>query len=1359
MPDGWKYASSEEKVDLIANTDAALKQVEIVRELRNIADGVVDPIKANAGGFLGDLENAAYGASRSLPYTLTAALPGGLVMTGVAVAGGEYDRMRSEYRDMDPDVVGVLAVASAALQAPIEVLQARAIFGRMPATAALLQKMGDVRLPLPARIGAAFVGNFTEQNAQEFLQDGISLTIDAVSAAVRQDMPEFEAENAFRGFLDSRFDTALMLLPLALVGGGAMSLREMKRGELYVADKRTLRMGGFSEKVASEIAAEPDLEAKSALIRSEWDKRTPEDIKAGQQMAAEAADQAKADQEDPAKPTLEVKPQAGGGHQWIVRDSQGDVQLATRDLAAATQAYTEIAKSDRSGQKSDENQRDAAENNLLGNDLNAVNLFSYSELELDPATADRLRAIEEGLRKDARAAGAPAGSEKVVRRGASARDNETAQLGRSALEFIAGFEHLTGKKVEFVDTPRNPDVPFAALVNKAKPNTIYLHTRGDRNVIALIGHEWGHTLQQQDPKLYRELQIKLLPLVDSWRRRTKELATDYRRKVRSEELTNNIIGDAFAHPDFWQFLSEQNKPLFSKVRQSIKQWFEAMFFKARGSSWGTESFISDLEAVHNAVMQTLETAAKRGPYSELPAVDDTELSTQKPRKDGSPETSQVRFSKSTVTPSDIGAAFLSLSENPETARLGPTPSQKDLPSILRTLSPKNSAQISIQPDAGIFGEGFTFHSPGGSIYLVKDDNTTYHVNSAGAGKFGTDIYQAIYAWAHNNGKVVREDDVMLDDGIFRRTSQMLSSAIRFQTTRHMTVGGWSGIKGWRKGDSPEAITHNVGLLAMRERDIVRERLPILDEIRYDLETNAFYDEGHRIPDEEIETYLGERIDRVGSEVPDRVGPSTLRRALVVNELERSGTGSQRGMLGGLSRENKSLAEIRYAKDTGRGQELEENAFGKGARRETPEPKSLDASFTIQNRDSTGEPASVSGRVGPERSRQTLVSNHPTVSRVEQILDGIQSRWGSRLKTKVHASVREISDAQLRADALETGNVEAFFNPNDGTIHVIADRVTSVADAERLLRHEGIHWALTGPLKKQYAAIREQAGRRIPWDEMQKLIAKYPEGNVDLWIEEYLAYQGQTNPQSTVWRQFVLEVKTLLKNLGINVEFTDADILAFLQKANRRMERAGEADQRFFDASNREALYAKSKPKGPQRSSWDEVRKGDRWNSVKKLLPKENIQPPVFPTHGTKDDIVRRAAQFLKSHSVVTDWTGRTIYLPNGETDGGYSDPILNRAEHITANEKIKGSHQRTVSIEKAEMVATIPLTITQGKVRVRQGNEILYFRSYSGRVHMVVTTNTGVVVNQQILGSGLVTQYPVDIKRPVDGAVVDSVNR
>ena len=329
--------TAEERVDLIAKTDAALKQVEIVRELRNIADGVVDPIKVKASGWMGDIEGGLYGAARSVPYTLTAALPGGIMLAGVAIAGGEFDRMRTMYPNMAPEAVAGLSVISAALQAPIEKLQSAALFGRMPATAALLKKMGDVRLPLPARLAGAFGGNFIEQNTQELAQDAIPLALDSIAAAVREDMPEFDGAKAFRGFVDSRFDTAMALLPLALIGGGAMSVQELKRGSLYVTDAKTLRMGGFSEKLASDIAAEPDLETKNAMIRENWNKRRDEDIKAGLELAAREADQAKADQENQSKATLEHT--AAG--EFVVRSVDGRNILTTGDEQAALQAIAD----------------------------------------------------------------------------------------------------------------------------------------------------------------------------------------------------------------------------------------------------------------------------------------------------------------------------------------------------------------------------------------------------------------------------------------------------------------------------------------------------------------------------------------------------------------------------------------------------------------------------------------------------------------------------------------------------------------------------------------------------------------------------------------------------------------------------------------------------------------------------------------------------------------------------------------------------------------------------------------------------------------------------------------------------------
>jgi hypothetical protein len=61
----------------------------------------------------------------------------------------------------------------------------------------------------------------------------------------------------------------------------------------------------------------------------------------------------------------------------------------------------------------------------------------------------------------------------------------------------------------------------------------------------------------------------------------------------------------------------------------------------------------------------------------------------------------------------------------------------------------------------------------------------FAVNSAGTKTEGSGLYQAFYAWAHNNGKIVGPDSSLSKIGQLRRTSQMLSSALRFGTTQHM----------------------------------------------------------------------------------------------------------------------------------------------------------------------------------------------------------------------------------------------------------------------------------------------------------------------------------------------------------------------------------------------------------------------------------------------------------------------------------------------------------------------------------------------------------------------------------------------
>lgn len=165
------------------------------------------------------------------------------------------------------------------------------------------------------------------------------------------------------------------------------------------------------------------------------------------------------------------------------------------------------------------------------------------------------------------------------------------------------------------------------------------------------------------------------------------------------------------------------------------------------------------------------------------------------------------------------------------------------------------------------------------------------------------------------------------------------------------------------------------------------------------------------------------------------------------------------------------------------------------------------------------------------------------------------------------------------------------------------------------------------------------------------------------------------------------------------------------------------------------------------TSWEDVRDGHEWNKVKKFLPREAVDAPSLSTTGSKNDVVKRAADFLISNPTVADRKGRIVFLPNGQTRGGYNDPVMNRAEHVTGADIAPGSHNRNLDIVKARWLAAVPDTIANAPVRVTGGSEVIYFRNYRNKTHMVVTTKEGVFVDQQAYDSGLVTQYPLELSK------------
>jgi hypothetical protein len=199
--------------------------------------------------------------------------------------------------------------------------------------------------------------------------------------------------------------------------------------------------------------------------------------------------------------------------------------------------------------------------------------------------------------------------------------------GAQALRFIDAFEKLTGKQVVWINTRPEDGMPFRAATIGDRPNTIFVHARTWGNLLALVGHEWGHTLARQDPELYRGLQKALAQHIargDGAKMR-QTLKRRYRRSIRSEEVTNNIIGDFFTDPEFWREVERINQPLVKDLLASVMAWFDRLLGLLARSEWGTASRLQDVKAARTAVANAFAEALRRGPYSELKVGDDADL--------------------------------------------------------------------------------------------------------------------------------------------------------------------------------------------------------------------------------------------------------------------------------------------------------------------------------------------------------------------------------------------------------------------------------------------------------------------------------------------------------------------------------------------------------------------------------------------------------------------------------------------------------------------------------------------------------------------------------------------------------------
>jgi len=440
---------------------------------------------------------------------------------------------------------------------------------------------------------------------------------------------------------------------------------------------------------------------------------------------------------------------------------------------------------------------------------------------------------------------------------------------------------------------------------------------------------------------------------------------------------------------------------------------------------------------------------------------------------------------------------------------------------------------------------YVFKSPfGKQFYVYERDNGEVFIDVSHftKGEFGQAVYAAVANWAYNTKrKFIGDPAGLTADSLIRRTSNMLSSALRFGTAKHLEAAPQQ-IAGDPKNGVPPLDWSGDDVAKIRALihtfvTTLDNKFPELKGYRYDFGTRQFVDRRGRPVGPDRFTYA----EATGMGSAARAGKATMRRGILIQSLVSSTSGARPGILEQVLHGGRAFV-----------------LRGK-----------LEGIFSRKNE--SDRIASVRQRLkaAEDRAKKATHSGGLSVSgdrksKVQTLVDSIRSEWKSAPEIVVVSDmsdsaiperVRNENDRQMSQGAV--GQPEGFFYK--GKVYIVASEMRSPDDVVRVLFHETLgHFGLRGVFGEELKPILKQVA--VGW--RSKVEAKAEQYGLDMSVEkdrlmaaeEVLAELAQTNPQIGMVQRAIAIIRAWLrKNVSAlaNMKMTDAEIIhRFLIPARR-----------------------------------------------------------------------------------------------------------------------------------------------------------------------------------------------------------------
>lgn len=180
----------------------------------------------------------------------------------------------------------------------------------------------------------------------------------------------------------------------------------------------------------------------------------------------------------------------------------------------------------------------------------------------------------------------------------------------------------------------------------------------------------------------------------------------------------------------------------------------------------------------------------------------------------------------------LGNAWKTVASNPNNFEYG-TSQSKDIRKIAPEMTDgRVRGEIVNDPEAG---RKIRLTHEGGGYFDIANIEDSPMFDAEHAKPNGSELYQVALTWLHNNGLRMNDPGTLTGINKARRTSAMLSSALRHNTTRHLKPDPTQGLSEWEDGNDVK----NIALMAEKEMEWVDKAYPDLQNVFHDREGEQY----------------------------------------------------------------------------------------------------------------------------------------------------------------------------------------------------------------------------------------------------------------------------------------------------------------------------------------------------------------------------------------------------------------------------------------------------------------------------------------------------------------------------------------